>query len=115
VIGGVPLTLAYGLPIQPRNDPYITLVGETLHEILKATVPGGHLVDLIPILKHAPKWLLGASFHETARKAKITSGRLKNEPFEAAIQHMVRYRYRSLRCAWTYYGLIRHLAIQDLR
>jgi len=109
------LTLAYGLPIQPRDDPYITLVKESLHEIVKASLPGQYLVEFIPILKHIPTWLPGAGFHETARKTRILSKRFRNEPFEAAIQHMV--RYRSLSCLWDLLAVVgtRGLETSDLR
>jgi len=89
-VGGIALTLAYGFPIRPRDDPYIKLVGDSVHEIIKAGFPGTYLVDSIPILKHVPAWIPGAGFQNVAERSRTLNQRLKDEPFEAAMQHMVR-------------------------
>src|SRR6188768_608544 len=82
-VGGIALTLAYGLPIQPHDDPYIALVEETLHEINKAGFPGTYLVDLFPLLKHVPAWIPGAGFQKVAERNRALNKRFKDEPFEA--------------------------------
>ena len=89
-LGGLALNLAYGIPIQPRDDPYIKSVKESLREIEKAATPGTFLVDFIPWLKHLPAWVPGAGFHEVAKRSKIIGRELRDKPFAATLQHMVR-------------------------
>jgi len=66
------------------------MVAETLQEISQASVPGTYCVDFIPILKYVPAWVPGAGFQRVAQEYKILGQKLRNEPFEATEQHMVR-------------------------
>lgn len=48
-IGSQIVDIAYGFDVLPENDPFLSLVQETLDSLSEATVPGRFLVDFIPI------------------------------------------------------------------
>ncbi|KAJ2922489.1 hypothetical protein H1R20_g14607, partial [Candolleomyces eurysporus] len=62
------LSVAYGIEIQQKNDPYIQLAEGANHGAIMAAIPGKFLVDAIPILKYVPAWFPGASFKRKARE-----------------------------------------------
>lgn len=43
------MDVAYGFDVLPENDPFISMVEESLDSLNEATVPGRFLVDFIPI------------------------------------------------------------------
>jgi len=51
------------------------------------------LVDYIPLLKHVPAWVPGASFQNVAKGCKDLCRAMIDKPFEATVQHMVRPVY----------------------
>jgi len=65
-------------------------VGETLRDIVTASIPGTYLVEFIPMIKHIPAWVPGTTFHKVAKRTRILGKRFRDEPFQAAIDHMVR-------------------------
>ena len=93
MIGGIALTLAYGFPIQTRNDPLITFVGDSFREISRVALPGTFLVDFIPLLKYVPAWVPGAGFQNVAKSCQESCRSMRDVPFEASVQHMVRLAY----------------------
>ncbi|KAJ7684107.1 cytochrome P450 [Mycena polygramma] len=60
------MSIAYGIDVQPTNDPYVALAHNAVDTLAQAALPGKYLVDSFPILKHVPAWLPGASFQRNA-------------------------------------------------
>ncbi|VUC29905.1 unnamed protein product [Clonostachys rosea] len=61
------LKLTYGYDINTSsNDPLLFLVRRMLNRLSAAVMPGGWLVDALPILRHIPAWCPGAGFKQTA-------------------------------------------------
>jgi len=83
------LTLAYGLEIQPRNDPYVAIAEEAIHQVAQAASPGAHLVEVLPWLKYVPEWFPGAEFKRKARYLEELSERFKNAPYDAVKEKIV--------------------------
>ncbi|KXN82772.1 O-methylsterigmatocystin oxidoreductase [Leucoagaricus sp. SymC.cos] len=82
------ISVAYGLDIKPKDDPYIETAERGVHALTVAGVPGAFLVDMIPILKYVPEWMPGAGFQKKAKDwAKLTMTML-NVPFEAARERL---------------------------
>ncbi|CAA7261113.1 unnamed protein product [Cyclocybe aegerita] len=46
------MSTAYGLNVQPKDDPYISLAKGGLHALVTAAVPGTSLVDVLPFLQY---------------------------------------------------------------
>jgi len=88
-MGAMALTLAYGLEIQPRNDPYVAIAEEAIHTVAQAAVPGTYLVEVMPWLKYVPEWFPGAEFKRKARYLEELSEKFKNAPFDAVKEKMV--------------------------
>ena len=83
------LSVAYGIQIQEENDPYIKLAEGAVQGVLIAGVPGRFLVDTIPILKHVPAWMPGASFQQKAREWYRMTRMMVEIPYADAKQRIV--------------------------
>ncbi|KAJ3516118.1 hypothetical protein NLJ89_g1326 [Agrocybe chaxingu] len=78
------IAAAYGLNIESKDDPYISLAKEAMHTLEIASIPGAFLVDDIPILKYIPDWFPGAGFKRNAKDWKKLALTMREKPFEAA-------------------------------
>ncbi|KDR66539.1 hypothetical protein GALMADRAFT_161961 [Galerina marginata CBS 339.88] len=87
-IGGMALSLAYGLPIHPSDDPYINLAAKAVASIGEAAIPGAFLVDMMPFLKYVPEWVPGAGFQKKARVWRKLQEDMRAVPFEETIRNM---------------------------
>lgn len=95
-IGGIALSLAYGLQIQPSNDPYIELAEKASASFLEAAVPGAFLVDVFPIFQYIPGWVPGARFQSKAKTWRKLQSDFHERPFAATMKSMV----RSVEVSW---------------
>ena len=86
--GDVIVATAYGLDVQPDNDPYVDASEEGVHLITRTL--GFNLVDVFPILKRVPEWMPGAGFQTRAREAKGIAHKILENPFKIAKDHIVR-------------------------
>ncbi|KAG6908818.1 hypothetical protein DXG01_003171 [Tephrocybe rancida] len=78
------MAIAYGLKVQPKNDPYIATAAQGVHPLVAAAVPGAFLVDSIPILKYVPDWVPFAGFKRKAKHWRKFALDMINLPYEAA-------------------------------
>lgn len=78
------MSIAYGIKVQPKNDPHITTAERALRTLSTAAVPGAFLVDAIPILKHVPSWMPFAGFKRKANEWRKLALALVNVPYETA-------------------------------
>ncbi|KAF7430208.1 hypothetical protein PC9H_005910 [Pleurotus ostreatus] len=67
-IGASIISIAYGLDVQGKDDPYITIANNAL-EYLDISFAGTFMVDVFPILRHVPRWMPGAGFRATGERA----------------------------------------------
>ncbi|KAF5360606.1 hypothetical protein D9756_005151 [Leucocoprinus leucothites] len=87
-IGGLAVSITYGLPIQRKRDPLVRFSEETFAVSAATAAPGNFLVNVIPSLKHVPEWMPGAGFKQVAKKARADLLKLAEEPFEATVKMM---------------------------
>lgn len=92
------ISIAYGLDVQPENDPYIDLAEKANEGPVEAVVPGAFLVDMLSFLKYVPAWVPGAGFQKKAAKWKALGQAMIEIPFEATRQNMVSQGSKKLRC-----------------
>ncbi|KAJ3486355.1 hypothetical protein NLJ89_g11818 [Agrocybe chaxingu] len=78
------MSVAYGLEVKSKDDPYIKTAEKGVHPLVAAGVPGAFLVDTLPILKYVPEWVPGASFQRKAKEWKKLARNMIEKPFEAA-------------------------------
>ncbi|KAJ2919996.1 hypothetical protein MD484_g420, partial [Candolleomyces efflorescens] len=84
------LSIAYGIQIQPENDPYVKYADDASRPAAEAAVPGRFLVDAIPLLKYVPAWFPGASFKRKAREWYKLTRKMVEIPYEDAKRRIVR-------------------------
>ncbi|KAL0958419.1 hypothetical protein HGRIS_000559 [Hohenbuehelia grisea] len=103
--GKIILSIAYGIDVQPGNDPYIALAEEAIHCLVQAAIPGAFVVDSLPFLKYLPAWAPGASFKRAAETWRRGVHAFKERPYDAAKKDylagidtasFVSYRLRSI-------------------
>lgn len=83
------LSVAYGLDIKPKDDPYIQTAERGVHPLVAAAVPGAFLVDMLPILKYVPEWMPGAGFQKKAREWARLAMTMVDMPYEACKERIV--------------------------
>ena len=89
MVGGITISLAYGITIQPKNDPFIDLAEHAITGLAESATPGLFLVDAIPLIKHVPEWMPGAGFQTKARQWRELQERFRVEAFEKTIRDIV--------------------------
>jgi hypothetical protein len=99
------LSVAYGLHIKERDDPYIELARQALDVVSEATEKG-RLINLIPArmssfklsssrspvndaVVHFPSWFPGAGFKREAESWARSMNAIVEVPFSAAKKAMV--------------------------
>ncbi|KDR66581.1 hypothetical protein GALMADRAFT_147803 [Galerina marginata CBS 339.88] len=87
-IGEMALSLAYGLPMQDSNDPFVDLAQQALTSLAEAGVPGAFLVDVFPVLKYIPEFVPGAGFKKKARIWRRLQDDMREVPYNATVQIM---------------------------
>ncbi|KAF5310062.1 hypothetical protein D9619_010585 [Psilocybe cf. subviscida] len=75
------MMVTYGIKVSSENDPYISIAEKALEGMGQAASPGAFLVDFLPILKHIPEWVPGASFKRKAREWRTAVMEMKDLPF----------------------------------
>lgn len=89
VVAGAITSIAYGIKIQDKDDPYVKLAVEGSKSLIDTAIPGKYLVDSLPFLKHLPDWFPGAGFKREGKKYKVLTDRFREEPFLAAVSALV--------------------------
>jgi hypothetical protein len=83
------ISVAYGVNVLPKDDPYITTAEKGVHTLVSAAVPGAFLVDTFPWLKHVPDWMPFAGFKRKAKEWRKLAMSMIEKPFEAGKQKIV--------------------------
>lgn len=91
MVGATILDVAYGIEVQPLNDPYIRTAEAAFASVSQATLPGAFLVDMLPILKYMPSWMPGAGFKRKAKAWKKLADDVLEVPFATMKQAMARF------------------------
>ena len=88
MVGGVILSLAYGIAIQPKNDPFIELAEHAITGLAESATAGLFLVDALSPLKYVSASFPGAGFQTKARKWRDLQERFRVEPFQTTVQEL---------------------------
>ncbi|KAJ7729932.1 cytochrome P450 [Mycena metata] len=79
--GMIILSTAYGIDVQPEDDPHIAVSERALHAMACAGNRGTFLVDSLPFLKYVPYFFPGAGFKTKARNWKKIVSLMPQVPF----------------------------------
>ncbi|KAF8799114.1 cytochrome P450 [Phlegmacium glaucopus] len=93
-IGGMALSMSYGIEIKQTNDSFIDLAEAAMISVGLAARVGAFLVDVIPILKYVPEFMPGAGFQKQARIWRKLQEDFRERPFSASIEAMASGRAR---------------------
>ncbi|EMD33937.1 hypothetical protein CERSUDRAFT_141279 [Gelatoporia subvermispora B] len=80
--GAVMLGIAYGINVQPKDDPLKHIAEEANRVASVAANAGVYLVDVLPVLKHIPSWMPGAKFKREAEYFRKWADALLRAPYE---------------------------------
>ena len=85
--GRLTLSLAYGIRVLSKNDPFITLSERVAESLQSLSNPRTFLVDSISLFRYIPEYLPGAKW--MARERRLLATRLRDAPFAAAQKDIV--------------------------
>jgi hypothetical protein len=86
------ISIAYGIDVLPRDDPYVATAEKGVHSLIVAAVPGTFLVDTFPWLKYVPDWMPFAGFKRKAKEWRKLALAMIEKPFEAGKRKFVSTR-----------------------
>jgi hypothetical protein len=89
-VGGLSVSVTYGLPVQRQNDPLVKHAEQGFNGVTDSVTQGKYLVELIPQLKYIPEWVPGAGFKKHAKALRELLDRLLREPYQSTLSAMVR-------------------------
>ena len=88
-LGGMGLSLSYGIEIKQTDDPFVELAETAIKSLSEAATFGAFLVDFIPILRYVPEYVPGAGFQKKARAWRKLQEDFRNRPYLASIEAIV--------------------------
>ncbi|KAF5309878.1 hypothetical protein D9619_010562 [Psilocybe cf. subviscida] len=80
-IGMIILRVAYGYKVESIADPILQTGLLVVESFSLATAPGRWLVEIIPALKHLPRWFPGAGFRRQADEWKDLHVKGSHDPY----------------------------------
>ncbi|TCD61532.1 hypothetical protein EIP91_008276 [Steccherinum ochraceum] len=80
-ITAIIVKILYGKQIDSMDDEYVVTAEKATEGLSIAVLPGGHLVEFFPILRHFPSWLPGGGSKRVAEKYIPYVRNLRNKAF----------------------------------
>ena len=74
--------MMYGYAPESLDDPIIHIADEGARLGTSLIEPGGTLINVLPILRHIPSWVPGATAIKTAERARLLAEEMKRIPME---------------------------------
>ena len=84
------MDVVYGMQVVDENDKYVSIAERIAVAFSEVVAPGRFLVELFPALAYVPTWLPGAQFKRDAAKWALDVAALREVPWGAAVDAMVR-------------------------
>ena len=89
-VGAIVMDVIYGRDVADRDDPYVAIAERGSNVFSHIVAPGKFLVELFPALARVPAWFPGAQFKRDAAEWKKDIDALRNVPYDAAVDAIVR-------------------------
>jgi len=93
------MLMMYGYAPKTLEYPVIHAADESTRLGASLLVPGGTLLNVLPVLRHIPSWVPGASGKKTAERVKLLTEEVKRTPMEhvkAALVYKFHLNFRFL-------------------
>ncbi|KAF9522454.1 cytochrome P450 [Crepidotus variabilis] len=88
-IGAMVLRMSHGYLVRrDTQDPLTLLIEQSAKDFYIITRPGRWLVDLIPSIKHIPRWVPGAQFKVAAEQYRKRNVEQTDVPYQFVLQSM---------------------------
>lgn len=84
------MLMMYGYAPETLDDPIVRIADEGATLGASLLEPGGTLINVLPILRHIPSWMPGATAKRMAEKARWLAEEMKRIPMERVTAAMVR-------------------------
>ncbi|KAH7103313.1 cytochrome P450 [Auriculariales sp. MPI-PUGE-AT-0066] len=85
--GAVILRIVYGYDVNPNQDYFVDLIQRSNDEFDRAMTPGAFMVDLIPALRHVPRWFPGTGWMRLADSMRQHIHQILTEPAKGRTTH----------------------------
>ncbi|KAF8211494.1 cytochrome P450 [Mycena galopus ATCC 62051] len=79
--GAIILRISHGYEVKETNDPFVHLAEQATEQFSLSTAPGGFMVDMIPVLRHVPKWFPFTAWRRKADAWAATLNQLVEQPY----------------------------------
>ncbi|KAF5348527.1 hypothetical protein D9756_009683 [Leucocoprinus leucothites] len=87
-IGGLSMSMTYGLPVQRQDDPLVNFAEEVFIKVAGAGAPGKYFINVLTPLIYVPGWMPGAGFKQKGKEIRQQLDRLMEEPYQATVKQM---------------------------
>ena len=74
----------YGIGLTEDHDAYAATFDVSSEGISQGLVPGKYIVEILPFLRHVPKWVPGFGFQADFERWRAAVNDVKNVPFAYA-------------------------------
>ena len=85
----IAMLMMYGYAPDSLDDPVIHIADEGATLGASLIEPGGTLINVLPILRHIPSWVPGATAKKKAERARWLAEEMKRIPMERVAAAMV--------------------------
>ena len=85
------MLMMYGYAPESLDDPIVRIADEGATLGASLLEPGGTLINVLPVLRHIPSWMPGATSKKMAEKARWLAEEMKRIPMERVTAAMVRF------------------------
>ncbi|KAJ7873328.1 cytochrome P450 [Mycena olivaceomarginata] len=79
--GAIILRISHGYEVKETNDPFVHLAEQATEQFSLSTAPGGFMVDMIPALRHVPRWFPCTGWRRKADAWAATLNQLVEQPY----------------------------------
>ncbi|KAJ7483833.1 cytochrome P450 monooxygenase [Mycena galericulata] len=82
-VGGCLMEITYGPDTAPQTSRLISMADDVITAWSKVAVPGSYLVDVLPVFRFIPEWLIpGGGFRKEARICRAKANEAREAPFK---------------------------------
>ena len=76
------MLMMYGYAPDSLDDPIVHVADEGARLGASLLEPGGTLINILPVLRHVPSWVPGATAKKIAERSKWLAEEMKRLPME---------------------------------
>ena len=87
------MLMMYGYAPESLNDRIIHITGEGVTLGTSLLEPGGTLINVLPMLRHIPSWVPGATAKKMAEKARRLIEEMKSIHMDRVTAAMVSFQF----------------------